>query len=266
MTAPDDGNHPPPPRRGTRAHRTLILMACAAPDSFIFRERLMACWELYGWRAALDIITETLYQYCVSPVSGSFPRDVFGHYDLSKRMGVFQDPGARLSYATARSEDEDFAELAPHERFKEAIGESERINAATVQLAPHLQHAINAIQDSGNQEAARPIIAKYLNSTEDREDAAAEVAFLTYGALRRFAMSPGDEWVEAHLDKEFAPKPVIGASLAYYGGLTPDQEEQVLPGWMARRPEPPPGARKRVRRRRGGVHPSNNPDCTCGEH
>ncbi|MFE2934887.1 hypothetical protein [Streptomyces sp. NPDC059278] len=238
---------PPPPARGTRAYRRLVLSICTANGFDELNARMKQPWEHIGWRLGIDVITELLYHLTRSTAIHGDPRDAFGNIRMDQFIRPVSDE-FRLWFASERSKlaHED---LSPHVAFKAAYAAGEETWGEVERLTPVAARAFTAMEREGNREAAWPILLKYVNRQGERVDDTLRAVSVAHASLRGFAMPPGDGWVEKFLSDEFSGQTGLEGSLAYYAGMTPEMERDHLPGWLAT-----------------AIDDDDSPPCRCPNH
>lgn len=232
---------PPPPARGTKAYRRLVLSVCATDGLDDLNARMKKPWEHIGWRLGVDVITELLYHLIRSVVVHGEPRDAYGNIRMERFIRPIDDE-YRLRFASERAK-LSHGDLSPHVAFKSAYEEGEEVWNEVESMIPVAARAFTAMEREGDREAAWPILLKYVNRRGERVSDTLRATTVTHASLRGWAMPPGDGWVEKFLREESAEPADLGGSFAYYAGMTPETQREHLPGWWVEAladSDPPP--------------------------
>lgn len=251
------GTRPPAPRRGTRAYRRAVLEVCARYEYDDFTDGLGWLWAQNGWHVCLDMLSEMLAG--LTRTAHPDTRDSYGRIDIQKFM--FRFPEELKLQMAARAARDRAERMAPHEAFREALENGERIYADYEAWIPVCQEALDAVEDAdGDPTAARPALVRHVPPAE-REDRFHSGVLMVHSALRHWSFPcKGTAWIEPYLRGQV---PDLPASRALYESGAMEDE---LPQWMkeAQAADDALAAdpRRQKRRRRQGLEPT----CTCGQH
>jgi hypothetical protein len=236
---------PEPPPVGTLAYRRVILNICAAWTSDDYDAAMKPVFQWRGWRASVEVMCEL-----IGAAGHNAPPslvDAFGSVKLDSLVRVMDDEEIlRQSHEFAPRT---HPELPRHEALALSISEGEEMRATILDLLPVWNQAATMLRRAKTMQdvdPARALFTRWLNTHENRLNAAVIAAHTTHAYWRYRALPPGNEWI----DEMLADGPDVRGSIAWARTATladiARQQSDLVDNWVTRATVP-----KRSRKKHG---------------